>query len=235
MIIYPAIDLFDQQSVRLIQGDYDRQSSYGDPVKMAQKWVDKGATYLHLVDLNAAKGDTNNNMAVIADIIEAVDVPVQVGGGVRSIQRIEALLSLGVTRVILGTAAIKDPEFLKVAVERYAEQVVISVDARDGYVATDGWKETSSKQASTFVKELEAIGVQTIVYTDISKDGMLAGPNLTELQDINTLSEIDVIASGGVTTLEDLRTLQANHLSGAIIGKALYEGKIDFESIVKEL
>ncbi|MFD2639780.1 1-(5-phosphoribosyl)-5-[(5-phosphoribosylamino)methylideneamino]imidazole-4-carboxamide isomerase [Piscibacillus salipiscarius] len=235
MNIFPAIDIRNQQSVRLLQGDYDQETQYGNPVEMARRWVNEGATYLHIVDLDAAKGNPSNNLEVIKQIVQEVEVPIQVGGGIRTDARIVELLEIGVKRVILGTAAVKEPDFVKRSVEHFGEQVVVSVDARDGYVATDGWTETSTLRALDFVKELEGAGVQTIVYTDISKDGMLQGPNLQELNYMNDATSIDVIASGGVTSMDDIQALSGMGIYGAIIGKALYEGRIDLKAVMEEV
>ncbi|PKR77036.1 1-(5-phosphoribosyl)-5-((5-phosphoribosylamino)methylideneamino)imidazole-4-carboxamide isomerase [Halalkalibacillus sediminis] len=234
MNIYPAIDIRDQQCVRLIQGDYNQQTDYGNPVHMAQKWKEEGAEYLHLVDLDAAKGDPSNNLTIIKEIVKQTRLPVQVGGGVRSIERIEQLLNIGVSRVILGTAAVKDPDFLKEAVNQYGDQVVVSIDARNGYVATDGWIETSEVDAVDFLKTLDQVGVATIVYTDISKDGMLQGPNFEELKRIDSVNDIQVIASGGVSSEEDIEQLREMNIYGAIVGKAIYEGKVDLKKVMEE-
>ncbi|SEQ95846.1 1-(5-phosphoribosyl)-5-[(5-phosphoribosylamino)methylideneamino]imidazole-4-carboxamide isomerase [Piscibacillus halophilus] len=235
MNIFPAIDIRNQQSVRLLQGDYNQETYYGNPIDMAKRWVNEGARYLHIVDLDAAKGDPSNNLEVIQQIVEEVEVPVQVGGGIRSENRIKELLEVGVERVILGTAAVKEPEFVRDSVERFGHRVVVSIDARDGYVATDGWTETSSLRALDFVKKLEDAGVQTIVYTDISKDGMLQGPNLQELNYMNDATSIDVIASGGVTSIDDIQALSGMGIYGSIIGKALYEGEIDLKAVMEEV
>ncbi|MDQ0352192.1 phosphoribosylformimino-5-aminoimidazole carboxamide ribotide isomerase [Alkalibacillus filiformis] len=235
MRIFPAIDIRNQKCVRLIQGDYNEQTTYGDPVEMAQEWANEGASFLHLVDLDAAKGDPSENLNVIKQIIDTVSIPVQVGGGVRSLERIEELIDIGVNRVILGTAAVKNPEFAKAAVDQFGEErIVVSVDARDGFVATDGWIETSDVEAGEFAKKLEAVGVKTIVYTDISKDGMLQGPNFEALTDLNEQSELQIIASGGVSSLSDIQRLSEFNIYGAIVGKALYEDKVKLSDIMKE-
>ncbi|MBU6079712.1 MULTISPECIES: 1-(5-phosphoribosyl)-5-[(5-phosphoribosylamino)methylideneamino]imidazole-4-carboxamide isomerase [Allobacillus] len=233
MNIYPAIDIKDQQCVRLIQGDYNQQTEYGDPVLMAKKWKEEGAKYLHLVDLDAAKGDPSNNLRVIQKIIDETGLPVQVGGGVRSIGRIKELLKMGVSRVILGTAAVKDPEFLQEAAVQFGEQIVVSIDARNGYVATDGWLETSEVDAIEFLKTLEKVGVKTVVYTDIFKDGMLQGPNLQELNRMNTVNNLQVIASGGVSSVKDIEQLKEMNIYGAIVGKAIYEGKVNLKKVME--
>jgi len=233
MIIFPAIDILDGNCVRLIQGDYNQESIYGDsPVAMAQKWEQLGAQYIHIVDLNGAKSGESINKDIIHDIAQTVNVPVQVGGGIRTLETIKGYVDSGVSRVIIGTAAITDKEFLREAVKTYGDKVAVSVDARNGYVATDGWTDTSDVKATDLLKELEAIGVKTIVYTDIAKDGMLQGPNLEEQRAINEATSIDVIASGGVTTKEDVDSLRELNVYGAIIGKALYDGKLDFSDVV---
>ncbi|GAA0452402.1 1-(5-phosphoribosyl)-5-[(5-phosphoribosylamino)methylideneamino]imidazole-4-carboxamide isomerase [Alkalibacillus silvisoli] len=235
MRVFPAIDLINQQCVRLKQGDYNVQTIYGNPVEMANEWVKEGASFLHIVDLDAIKGDYSKNFGVIKQMIEEVSIPVQVGGGVRNIERINELLDIGVDRVILGTVAVKDPDFVKDVVERFGgEKIIVSVDARNGYVATDGWIEISNLKAIEFAYKLQKAGIQSIVYTDIAKDGMLQGPNLEALFQMNNLTELEVIASGGVTSIEDIRELSKANIYGAIVGKALYEGKISLLEIMKE-
>ncbi len=235
MIIFPAIDILDGQCVRLIQGDYNREKVYSNsPVDMAKQWEEKGAEFIHIVDLNGAKTGESINKAVIIEIANTVSIPIQVGGGIRSIDTIEAYLKNGVNRVIIGTAAINDQAFLQESVKRFGEQIVVSIDAKNGFVATDGWTDTSDVSALELIKKLEEVGVKTIVYTDIAKDGMLQGPNLTEQQTINEATKMDVIASGGVTTKEDIANLQNLNMYGAIIGKALYDGKLEFESLMEE-
>ena len=234
MIIFPAIDILKGKCVRLIQGDYNQEKVYGDsPVAMAKKWEEKGAEYIHIVDLDGAKSGDSINKSVIKEIAENVNIPIQVGGGIRSLDIISFYLNSGVSRVIIGTAAIQDPEFLKEAVNQYGDKIAVSLDARNGFVATDGWTDTSEVKAIDLVKQLEQIGVKTIVYTDIAKDGMLQGPNLEEQRAINNATSMNVIASGGVTTKEDVNNLQTLDLYGTIIGKALYDGKLDFESVVE--
>lgn len=235
MIIFPAIDILDGQCVRLIQGDYNQEKVYSNsPVDMAKQWEAKGAEFIHIVDLDGAKTGESINKSIIQEIAQTVKVPIQVGGGIRSIDVIENYLNSGVNRVIIGTAAINNPVFLQEAVATFKERIVVSIDARDGFVATDGWTDTSDVSALELVKKLEEIGVQTIVYTDIAKDGMLQGPNLEEQKAINEATNIDVIASGGVTTKEDIRNLRQLNLYGAIVGKALYDGKLTLESILEE-
>lgn len=234
MIIFPAIDILEGKCVRLIQGDYNQERVYGDsPVAMAKEWEAKGAEFIHIVDLNGAKTGESVNKAIIEEIAQTVKVPIQVGGGIRSIEVIKNYIEAGVARVIIGTAAIQDPDFLKEAVTTYGDKIAVSLDARNGYVATDGWTDTSDVKALDLVKDLEALGVKTIVYTDIAKDGMLQGPNLAEQEAIHKATSIDVIASGGVTTKEDVKNLQKLDLYGAIVGKALYDGKITLEELLE--
>src|SRR5699024_1487891 len=181
--------------------------------------------------LNGAKSGDSVNKAVISDIAQNVSVPVQVGGGIRSLEVIEAYINSGVSRVIIGTAAITDKAFLQKSVETYGDKIAVSVDARDGYVATDGWTDTSDVKAIDLVKELETLGVSTIVYTDIAKDGMLQGPNLEEQEAIHQATRMDVIASGGVTTVDDVANLRELDMYGGIICKVLYDGKLDFRGV----
>lgn len=234
MILFPAIDIRNGNCVRLIQGNYDEETIYSDsPTEMALEWERKGAEYLHLIDLDGAKTGNSLNKQAIKNIAQTVSIPVQVGGGIRSIEMIKEHVDSGVSRVIIGTAAINNPDFLKRAVREYGDKIAVSIDARNGYVATDGWTETSDVKAIDLLKDLEKIGVQTIVYTDILKDGMLQGPNFDELHTINQATTIDVIASGGITTKEDINTLENMNMYGAIIGKALYDGNLIFEELVE--
>jgi phosphoribosylformimino-5-aminoimidazole carboxamide ribotide isomerase len=235
MILFPAIDIRNGQCVRLIQGDYDKQTTFGDPVLIAKKWAELGAEYLHIVDLDGALVGKTRNFKTIEEILQVIDIPVQVGGGIRNIDRIESLLSIGVSRVILGSAALQNKKFLDEVVTKFNEKIVVSVDTKNGFVATDGWTKTSKIRALDFTKQLEEKGVQTIIYTDIAKDGMLQGPNFIELERINQQTTMDVIASGGITSLEDLKKLASSNMYGAIIGKALYTDKINLEIAIKEV
>jgi phosphoribosylformimino-5-aminoimidazole carboxamide ribotide isomerase len=234
MILFPAIDIKNGKCVRLTQGDYSKETIYSSsPVQIAENWEQKGAAYLHVVDLDGAKNGASANKHVISKIVGEVSIPVQIGGGIRSMETVEQYIETGVSRVIIGTAAINDRDFLKHAVNTYGEKIAVSIDARNGYVATNGWTETSGIKAVELVKELEAAGVKTIIYTDILKDGMLKGPNFKELHTINGAVSIDVIASGGVTTKEDIQQLKKQNLYGAIIGKALYDGTLSLEEALE--
>jgi phosphoribosylformimino-5-aminoimidazole carboxamide ribotide isomerase len=220
--------------VRLKQGDYNRETVFGeDPAAMARRWVEAGARRLHLVDLDAARGEPSRaNRDAVAAIVEAVEIPCQLGGGVRDDGAIRALLSLGLRRLIVGSAALKDPEWFARSCDCYPDQLAAGIDARDGFVATDGWLETSSTAATSLAKDLRqrSSSISAIIYTDIARDGMMAGPNLTALREMEAATDIPVIASGGVTTLEDVRLLTENGTHATIIGRALYEGSIDLEA-----
>lgn len=235
MILFPAIDIRDGKCVRLIQGDYGKQQTFGDPVEMAKKWEEAGAKFLHIVDLDGALVGETKNLSAIQLILDTIHIPIQLGGGIRSLEKVERLMEMGVSRVILGSAALRDEQFLDEALETYGSAIAVSIDAKNGFVATDGWTKTSEVEALAFAKKLEEKGCQTIVYTDIAKDGMLSGPNFSELEKINWETTMDVIASGGVSSLEDLRKLKALNMYGAIIGKAIYTGKINLEQALKEV
>ena len=236
MILFPAIDIRGGKCVRLIQGDYDLETVYHDsPAEQAKEWERQGAEYIHVVDLDGAKTGNSLNSEAIAEITKAVKIPVQVGGGVRTMETIDSHIANGVRRVIIGTAAIQNPEFVEEAVAKYADKIAVSIDARNGLVATDGWTETTNVRAVDLLERLADIGVKTVVYTDIAKDGMLKGPNFDELQLMNNASDIDIIASGGVSTAEDIAMLREMDLYGAIIGKALYEGNLSLETVLEGL
>lgn len=233
MLIFPAIDIKDNKCVRLLQGDFDKVNVYGnDPSLMAKKWEDKGAKFLHIVSLNGARGEGNVNDESIKKLLSTVNIPIQMGGGIRSKERVKELLDLGVNRVILGSVAIKDKELLKDLISQYKEKIVVSVDAKNGKVAAQGWEEVSDVNSLDFCKELEEMGVKTIVYTDISKDGMMIGPNFDIYEKLSKETNLDIIASGGVTSIEDVKKLKAMDLYGVIIGKSLYENKIDLKEVL---
>ena len=234
MILFPAIDIRDGKCVRLIQGDYDQEVIYHDsPSEMAKEWEKQGATYIHVVDLDGARSGNALNRTAIREIVRSVSIPVQVGGGVRDMGSVEAHINSGVSRVIIGTAAIEKPQFVEKAVASYGEKIAVSIDARNGLVATNGWTETSDVKAVDLLNRLAAVGIETVVYTDILKDGMMQGPNFDELRLMNDASKIDIIASGGVSTENDVKRLEQMGLYGAIIGKALYEGSISLEQLLE--
>ncbi len=233
MIIFPAIDLLNEQCVRLKQGDYNQKEVFNsNPVEQAKSFEEQGAKFLHLIDLDGAKEGSQKNFEVIRKIREAINIPIQVGGGIRNEERIIKLLELGVDRVILGTIAIKNRDFLKEMLSKYGNKIVVSVDAKEGKVATDGWLEDSGIDSIAFVKELIELGLKTLVYTDISKDGMMEGTNLDIYKKINEL-EIDLIASGGVSRMYDIEELLKMNTYGAIVGKAIYAGALNLKDIFK--
>jgi phosphoribosylformimino-5-aminoimidazole carboxamide ribotide isomerase len=237
-IIYPAIDIRDGKCVRLVQGDYNQETVYNtNPLEVAQAWETQGGQWIHLVDLDGAKAGHPVNDKLIGQIASRVKVPVQVGGGLRSEKDVDHLLSLGVSRVILGTAAIEDRQFVYNLLAKHGgDKVVIGIDARDGYVATRGWLETSQVKAEDLAVELAEHGATTFIFTDISRDGMMGGPNIEAITQLAKVSGQTVIASGGVSKMEDLTRLaeQAeNGVGGAIVGKALYTGSIDLEEALQ--
>ncbi len=225
MQILPAIDLRGGKCVNLVQGIAEQETVFSDsPVEMAIQWQTEGAEYLHLVDLDGAFQGESANLHIVSEIVAVLDIPVQLGGGIRNMEQIDAVLALGVHRVILGTAALKQPELVKQACEKHGEHIAVGIDANDGMVATHGWLEVSQKSAVDFAVELTE--VQTIIYTDIKSDGMLKGPNVEATKDIIEAISANVIASGGVTSLTDIERLKKIGASGAIIGRALYTGDL---------
>ncbi|WP_069998103.1 1-(5-phosphoribosyl)-5-[(5-phosphoribosylamino)methylideneamino]imidazole-4-carboxamide isomerase [Cellulosilyticum sp. I15G10I2] len=235
MKLYPAIDLKDGNCVRLIQGDYNQVTVYGsNPAEMAKKWESLGGDYLHIVDLDGAKEGKGINDEAIREIVKAIAIPIELGGGIRTLEDIQDKLNMGVDRIILGSAAIKNKELVKQAIDTFgADKIVVGVDAKAGMVAIEGWLEVTNISALAFCKELELLGVKTVIYTDIAKDGMMQGPNIEETEKLVKATNLDVIASGGVSTLEDLRKLEAINVYGAIIGKALYIGAIQLEEAAR--
>ncbi len=232
MIIFPAIDLKDGNCVRLKQGDFNQLDVFGEnPPETALKWQSQGGKYLHVVDLDGAVEGKSVNRSAIKGIVEALDIPVQIGGGIRNEETVKELFDLGVTRLILGTSALNDKAFTQKMIETYKEKIVVSIDAKGGKVAINGWLDVSETYAYDLGKELVAMGLQTLVYTDIAKDGMMAGPNFEELGKMNEL-DLDIIASGGISTKEDVKKLQEMNIYGAIIGKALYLGNISLADVV---
>lgn len=234
MIIYPAVDVREGKCVRLTQGEFNKETIYADnPVEMALKWEKAGAQYLHVVDLDGARTGKSQNIAVIAEIAGKIGIPVQLGGGIRTIEMIENFLSEGIKRVILGTSAVKDPELVKHSVNAFENNVVIGIDAKDGMVAIEGWEKTSEFKAVDFAKKMEDLGVKTIIYTDISRDGMLTGPNLKAMEEMVKAVGIDIIASGGVGKIEDIKNLKEVGVSGVIVGRALYTGDVDLAQAIE--
>lgn len=233
MIIYPAIDLYNGVCVRLTKGDFKQKKIYDDnPVRVAKAFTTAGADQLHIVDLNGAEVNNNENVETISNIVEAVKIPVQVGGGIRSLESVKRYIEMGVDRVIIGTKAVENSDFLKVLVERYGEKIVVAVDVKDGYVAINGWKDQSELEMMSFIEMLVEIGVQRILCTDINRDGLLQGSNVEMYKNIQETFNIELIASGGISTIEELKKLKALGIYGAIVGKALYEERFTLEEAI---
>ena len=234
MYIYPAIDLYEGKAVRLYKGDYAQMTVYHDnPAEVAKAFAAAGARHIHLVDLEGAKKGEPANLETIGNIIAATDLFVEVGGGIRNLETIEQYLAIGVNRVILGTAAVTDPAFLEAALKTYGEKIAVGVDIKDGFVAIKGWTEKSSVTAEDFFARMETLGVKTVICTDISRDGAMKGTNRELYRDLSQKYAIDLIASGGVSTMEDVKALADMKLHGAIIGKAYYIGAIDLKEAVE--
>lgn len=234
MRLFPAIDLFQGKAVRLFQGDYDQMTVYSDdPVGVAKHFQSLGANSLHLVDLEGAKLGTTSNFPVIRRILEETDLFTEVGGGIRNMETVESYLSLGVDRVILGTAAVTDESFLLDALNKYGEKIAVGVDLKDGYVAISGWTEKSAVTALDFFSRMEKLRVKSIICTDISKDGAMQGPNKQLYSELSAKFDLDIIASGGVSSLEDICALKEMGLYGAIIGKAYYTGAVDLQQALE--
>ncbi|MXV78829.1 1-(5-phosphoribosyl)-5-[(5-phosphoribosylamino)methylideneamino]imidazole-4-carboxamide isomerase [Candidatus Poribacteria bacterium] len=231
MQILPAIDLRGGKCVNLVQGIAEQETVFSDsPVDMAKQWQTEGAEYLHLVDLDGAFQGVSANLDIVREIVTELSIPVQLGGGIRSIEQIEDILAIGVDRVILGTAALRQPSLVKAACEKHGKRIAVGIDAKDGRVATHGWLEVSQKPAVEFAVEMA--GVQTVIYTDIKSDGMLKGPNVETTAEIINAISADVIASGGVTSLCDVEDLKRIGASGAIIGRALYTGDLALQDAI---
>jgi phosphoribosylformimino-5-aminoimidazole carboxamide ribotide isomerase len=225
--IWPAIDLRGGKCVRLQQGDYDRETVFGeDPIAMAQRWADGGASYLHLVDLDGARDGQPSNLLVVASILKTVNLACELGGGIRGEQTIRELLGLGLCRLVIGTLAIRQPDWFRGMCRQFPRRLVLGIDARDGKVATDGWLRTSGVAATDVARQFSREPLAAIIYTDIATDGMLAGPNVAAMAEMQAAVDLPVVASGGVTTSTDVARLAAAGMAGCIIGRALYEGTI---------
>ena len=234
MKLYPAIDLFEGKAVRLFKGEYQQMTVYNEnPLEVAMDFQSAGAACIHLVDLEGAKFGTTSNLPVIEKIVKATDLFVEVGGGIRTMETVDTYLSLGVDRVILGTAAVTDRAFLEAALGKYGEKIAVGVDLKDGYVAIKGWTEKSQWTADAFFCDLEKLGVSTVICTDISRDGAMKGTNRELYKELSAKYKIQLIASGGVSSIEDVQALKAMDLHGAIIGKAYYTGAIDLREALE--
>ncbi|MEM8979618.1 MAG: 1-(5-phosphoribosyl)-5-[(5-phosphoribosylamino)methylideneamino]imidazole-4-carboxamide isomerase [Pseudomonadota bacterium] len=237
MILYPAIDLKDGQAVRLVKGEMDQATVFSDsPADQAMAFVEAGCEWLHLVDLNGAFAGTPVNGASVEAILERTDVPAQLGGGIRDMATIEMWLKKGLARVILGTVAVEEPQLVRDAAKAFPGQVAVGLDARDGFVATRGWAERTEIQVTDLAQDFEDAGIAAIIYTDIERDGAMKGPNIAATERLARAVDIPVIASGGVSRMEDLTALQATGvIAGAISGRALYDGAIDLAQALKTL
>ena len=237
MEVIPAIDLLDGKCVRLYQGDYDRASIFNDnPVEVARQWASQGATRLHVVDLDGAKSGKSVNLSVIEAIARAIDIPVQVGGGLRDRAGVSRLLDTGVQRAILGTVAVENPDLVTQLCDEFRDRIVVGIDARNGKVATRGWLETSEVDATELAKQMATAGAAAIIYTDIHRDGTMSGPNMVALRELAESIDIPVIASGGVSSLTDLLSLlslESAGVTGAIVGKAIYTGDVSLTEAVR--
>ncbi len=234
MIIFPAIDLSGGCAVRLTQGDFSKKKVYDvDPISAVERFRKDGASCLHVVDLDGARNGTPENMPVIRQIVEKSGLFIQTGGGIRTMQRIEEYLSIGVGRVILGTAAVRNPELLQEAVIRYSDKISVGVDAKNGRIALSGWLEQTDIDSVEFCQKMLDTGVKTIIYTDISKDGALVGTNLKIYDRLQKLNGLQIIASGGISSLKEIQSLARTGIYGAIIGKALYEGLLSLPEVLK--
>ena len=233
MLIYPAIDLYEGKAVRLLKGDYAQMTVYSNhPLEIAEDFQKAGATCLHTVDLEGAKSGETPNLEVIRQLVRNTDLFTEVGGGIRSMQVIERYLDAGIGRVILGTAAVTDRPFLERAAADYKEKIAVGVDIKDGYVAIKGWTEKSELNAFDFCKDLQQLGIRTIICTDISRDGAMKGTNVELYDKLKEMLDMQIIASGGVSDMDDIRRLRAMDLYGAIIGKAYYTGAIDLKEAI---
>lgn len=239
MILFPAIDIRNGRCVRLTEGKFECETVFAeDPAEMAVRWADAGAEYLHVVDLDGALAGQSSNTEVIKRILAKVKMPVQVGGGIRTLANIENMLALGVSRVILGSVAVRDPELVREACQKFPGQVVVGIDAKNGEVAVEGWGIGGGIGAIELAKKMAAVGVEHIIFTDISRDGMLSGVNVEATAELAKASGVKVIASGGVSSLADLKALQAHEadgIEGCIVGKAIYTGALDLKEALAAL
>lgn len=237
MIIFPAIDLRGGKCVRLFKGDFSRETIFSDnPSAVAVKWEEMGAQYLHVVDLDGALHGETKNREAIRSILGAVHIPMELGGGLRSLESIERALTGGIQRVILGSAAVENPSLVQEACHRFGDRIVVAIDARDGIVATQGWESSGNVSALDFAKQMADYGVKTVIYTDISRDGTLSGLNLEGAIELSKVSGLRVVASGGVRSLEDIRAVKAHEtdgIEGVIVGQAIYSGRLDLKKALR--
>ena len=234
MILFPAIDLYEKKAVRLYKGDYANMTVYSEnPIEIAKDFEVKGCTHIHMVDLEGAKDGTTPNIAIVEQVARETSLFVEIGGGIRSMETVERYLNAGVSRVILGTAAVNDEAFLRQAVAKYGDKIAVGADVKDGYIAIKGWLEKSAVTLEEFLRKMQEIGVKNIICTDISKDGAMQGTNLALYRELSEKFSLEITASGGVSTIEDIRQLRKMDIYGAIIGKAYYTGAIDLEEALE--
>jgi phosphoribosylformimino-5-aminoimidazole carboxamide ribotide isomerase len=234
MIIFPAIDLRDGKCVRLYQGKFEESEVVGeDPLSVALSFKENGAEYIHMVDLDGALNGEIKNLKTISEVVRTIGIPVELGGGIRDMKTIDMIIGVGVSRIILGTAALKNPDFVKEAVKKYGEKIAVGIDAKNEKVAVNGWLDVSSVNYVDFAKEMEKIGVKTIIFTDISKDGTLQGPNLEQLSKIKNSVSCNIIASGGIKNIHDLKVINEMGIYGAITGKAIYSGNVNLKEAIE--
>ena len=234
MLILPAIDLYDKKAVRLYKGDYNEMTVYSNnPIEIARKFQECGATFIHMVDLEGAKNGTTPNIDEVRKVVDYTDLKVEIGGGIRDEETVQKYIDIGVERVILGTAAVTDDAFLRKMVAKYKEAIAVGVDLKDGYVAIKGWTEKSALTADEFFSHLSDIGVKTVICTDISKDGAMQGTNRELYKELSEKYTMDIVASGGVSSIDDIKALRDMNLYGAILGKAYYIGAVDLKEAVE--
>lgn len=234
MILFPAIDLYEKKAVRLYKGDYREMTVYSDnPLEIARDFETAGATHIHMVDLEGAKDGTTPNLSIVKQVAQETSLFVEIGGGIRNMETVKRYLDAGVSRIILGTAAVNDEDFLKAAVAAYPGIIAVGADVKDGFIAIKGWLEKSVVTLDAFLQKMEAIGVKNVICTDISKDGAMRGTNLELYRELSRKYTLDITASGGVSTMEDIRQLRQMDLYGAIIGKAYYTGAIDLKEALE--
>ena len=234
MIIFPAIDLYEKKAVRLYKGDYEQMTVYSEnPLEVAKGFKAAGAEYIHMVDLEGAKDGTTPNFDVVASVAKESGLKVEIGGGIRNEETVKKYIDAGVMRVILGTAALNDRAFLETVCKKYGDKIAVGADLKDGQVAVKGWIETSDVSGMDFLSEMQSLGVKTVICTDISRDGAMKGTNRELYKELSEKFTMDIVASGGVSTLEDIKALRAMNLYGAIVGKAIYTGDIDLREAIE--
>ena len=234
MLIFPAIDLYDKKAVRLFKGDYNKMTVYSEnPLNVAKGFKEAGAEYIHMVDLEGAKDGTTPNFDIVAAVAKESGLRVEIGGGIRNEETVKKYIDAGVMRVILGTAALNDRDFLKSVCQKYGDKIAVGADLKDGQVAIKGWLQTSDVSGMDFLKEMQALGVKTVICTDISRDGAMRGTNRELYKELSEKFSMDIVASGGVSKIDDIKALRAMNLYGAIIGKAIYTGDIDLKEAIE--